>query len=90
MKLSYVTDSLAHLTLEEVLAYITKQDVYHIELATGGWSPAPHVNLSQLLNDTQSLIDFKQLLERYQVEIVALNCSGNPLAPGELGYFQIS
>ena len=50
MKLSYVTDSLAHLSLEEVLAYITKQDVYHIELATGGWSPAPHVNLQQLMN----------------------------------------
>ncbi|MCD8919912.1 sugar phosphate isomerase/epimerase family protein [Staphylococcus gallinarum] len=85
MKLSYVTDSLAHLSLEEVLTYITKQDVYHIELATGGWSPAPHVNLQQLLNDEQSFTEFKQLLERYQVDVVALNCSGNPLAPGELG-----
>ncbi len=45
MNLSYVTDSLAHLSLEEVLQKITQQDIYHIELATGGWSPAPHLNI---------------------------------------------
>ncbi|WP_436951585.1 sugar phosphate isomerase/epimerase family protein [Staphylococcus shinii] len=85
MKLSYVTDSLAHLSLEEVLEKITKKDIYHIELATGGWSPAPHVKLNDLLNNESSLSDLKALLSKYSVEIVALNCSGNPLDPGELG-----
>ena len=85
MKLSYYTDSLAHLSLKEVLEKITKQDVYHVELATGGWSPAPHVNLNNLLNNEKELNDFKALLSDYNVEIVALNCSGNPLDPGELG-----
>ncbi|RIM90561.1 sugar phosphate isomerase/epimerase [Staphylococcus xylosus] len=85
MELSYVTDSLAHLSLEEVLEKITKQDVYHVELTTGGWSPAPHMNLNNLLNNEKELNDFKALLSDYNVEIVALNCSGNPLDPGELG-----
>lgn len=85
MKISYVTDSLPHLTLEEVLKYITAQGIYHIELATGGWSPAPHVKLDNLLSDETALNDFKTLLSKYNVEIVALNCSGNPLEPGELG-----
>lgn len=85
MKLSYVTDSLAHLTLEEVLEYITEQGIYHIELATGGWSPAPHLNLNKLLNSEIELNNLKQLLLKYNVEIIALNCSGNPLDPGEIG-----
>ncbi|WP_210124388.1 MULTISPECIES: sugar phosphate isomerase/epimerase [unclassified Staphylococcus] len=85
MKLSYYTDSLAHLSLEEVLKIITEKDIYHIELATGGWSPAPHVSLNHLLNDETALDEFKALLSQYNVEIVALNCSGNPLDPGELG-----
>lgn len=85
MKISYVTDSLPHLTLEEVLKYITAQGIYHIELATGGWSPAPHLNLNELLNIETELNNLKQLLSKYNVEIIALNCSGNPLEPGELG-----
>ena len=85
MKLSYYTDSLAHLSLEEVLKKITEKDIYHIELATGGWSPAPHLKLNDLLNNESSLSDLKALLSEYNVEIVALNCSGNPLDPGELG-----
>ncbi|MCJ1779462.1 sugar phosphate isomerase/epimerase [Mammaliicoccus sciuri] len=85
MKLSYVTDSLPHLTLEEVLEYITAQGIYHIELATGGWSPAPHLNLNELLNSETELNNLKQLLSKYNVEIIALNCSGNPLDPGEIG-----
>ena len=85
MKLSYVTDSLPHLTLEEVLEYITAQGIYHIELATGGWSPAPHLNLNELLNSETELNNLNQLLSKYNVEIIALNCSGNPLDPGEIG-----
>lgn len=85
MQLSYVTDSLGHLSLEEVLKIITKQDIHHVEMATGGWSPAPHLNLNELITDEQKLNELKQLLKKYKVEIVALNCSGNPLNPGKLG-----
>lgn len=85
MNLSYVTDSLAHLSLEEVLQKITQQDIYHIELATGGWSPAPHLNIENLLNDKRELSALKDLLSKHHVQVVALNCSGNPLDPGTLG-----
>ena len=85
MKLSYYTDSLAHLSLEEVLQRITQQGVYHIELATGGWSPAPHLNLTELLTSETAVLKLQNLLATYQVEIVALNCSGNPLDPRDIG-----
>lgn len=85
MKLSYYTDSLAHLSLEEVLQRITQQGVYHIELATGGWSPAPHLNLTELLTSKTAVLKLQNLLATYQVEIVALNCSGNPLDPRDIG-----
>ncbi|WP_437272193.1 sugar phosphate isomerase/epimerase family protein [Staphylococcus succinus] len=85
MKLAYYTDSLPHMSLEAVLKKITQQGVYHIELATGGWSPAPHLNLNELLSNDTARADLQSLLAKYGVKIVALNCSGNPLDPRETG-----
>lgn len=85
MNLSYYTDSLPHLSLEEILEKITEKGIYHIELATGGWSPSPHLNIDELLTNEQAFNNFKNLLNKYNVEVEALNCSGNPLSPGKLG-----
>ena len=64
MKLAYYTDSLSHMSLEAVLKKITHQGVYHIELATGGWSPAPHLNLNELLSNDTARADLQSLLAK--------------------------
>ncbi|MED3793447.1 sugar phosphate isomerase/epimerase [Niallia alba] len=85
MKLSYVTDSLGHLELEEMLDFIADLGIDTVEMTTGGWSPAPHLQLEELLESEQKRRAFLNSLERRNIKLCALNCSGNPLDPGELG-----
>lgn len=85
MKLSYVTDSLGHLPFEDMLNFAAKLGIDTLEMTTGGWSPAPHLNLDELLQSSEKRKEFSQALEKRNMRLCALNCSGNPLDPGELG-----
>ncbi|MEK5210633.1 sugar phosphate isomerase/epimerase [Bacillus sp. FSL R5-0603] len=85
MKLSYVTDSLGHLPFEDMLDFAAKLGIDTLEMTTGGWSPAPHLNLDELLQSSEKRKEFSQALEKRNMTLCALNCSGNPLDPGELG-----
>lgn len=85
MHLSYVTDSLGHLSFEEMLDVISEMGIDTVEMATGGWSPAPHLNLNELVEDAAKRDEFVAALDKRNIKLCALNCSGNPLHPGELG-----
>lgn len=85
MKLSYVTDSLGHLSFEEMLDFVAELGIEYVEMTTGGWSTAPHLNLDELLESDGKRFSFLKELEKRNIKLCALNCSGNPLDPGELG-----
>lgn len=85
MRLSYVTDSLGHLPFEKMLDVISEMGVDTVEMTTGGWSPAPHLRLDELLESQNKRNEFLTALEKRNIKLCALNCSGNPLDPGELG-----
>lgn len=85
MKLSYVTDSLVHLSFEEMLDAVSELGIDTLEMTTGGWSPAPHLKLDELLESDEKRNAFLNELEKRNMTLCALNCSGNPLDPGELG-----
>lgn len=85
MKLALCTDVLASLSFSEMLDRVKSYGIDGVEMTAGGWSPCPHVNTEELLASADNLAAFRQELEKRDMEIVALNCSGNPLAPGELG-----
>ena len=85
MKLSYVTDSLGKVPFEEMLDRVSSMGIDTIEMTTGGWSPAPHLNLDELLSEKQQRTKFQDALKKRNIELCALNCSGNPLDPGPLG-----
>lgn len=85
MRLSYVTDSLGHLPFEKMLDVISDMGVDTVEMTTGGWSPAPHLRLDELLESQKKRNEFLTALENRNIKLCALNCSGNPLDPGELG-----
>lgn len=85
MKLSYCSDSLGKLSFEKMLDKLQSMDIHYVEMTTGGWSPAPHIRIDELLSDSTKLEVFKKALKDHDIEIAALNCSGNPLDPGELG-----
>lgn len=85
MKLALCTDVLANLPYAEMLDRVKSYGIDGVEMTAGGWSPCPHVKTDELLASAEKLSAFRQELEKREMTLVALNCSGNPLAPGELG-----
>jgi sugar phosphate isomerase/epimerase len=85
MKIGMITDSVATLDFDAMLALATRLGMDALEFACGNWSPAPHLDRIGLLEDAGKRRDFRRRLDQSGIEISALNCSGNPLHPGEEG-----
>lgn len=85
MRIGLNTDSLGHLPFDEALETAAHLGVETVELCCGGWSSAPHVNLDLLLEKESERKNFLAKIRDRGLEIDALNCSGNQLAPGERG-----
>jgi sugar phosphate isomerase/epimerase len=81
VRVGLLTDGLAHMDLDEVIAWCAERDVHDLELGTGGYSPAPHLDLESLLADKRARGEFVAPLRDAGVRIAALNVSGNPLHP---------
>jgi sugar phosphate isomerase/epimerase len=85
MRLSLCTDCLGQLPFERMLDKVTEMGVLGVEMTVGGWSSAPHLRADELLADAGKRRAVLAALESRGMEIAALNVSGNPLDPGELG-----
>lgn len=85
MRIGLNTDSLGHLPFDEMLETVASLGIETLELCCGGWSSAPHVNLNLLLENESERKNFLSKIHGHGLEIDALNCSGNQLAPGERG-----
>lgn len=85
MRIGLNTDSLGHLPFDEMLETAANLGAETVELCCGGWSSAPHVNLDLLLEKESERENFLAQIRDHGLEIDALNCSGNQLAPGERG-----
>ena len=85
MKLGLVTDSLAAYPLEKAAAICRNLGLEQVELGCGNWSPAPHVDLEKLTADAGARHRLLDTLAENGLTVSALNCSGNPLFPGEKG-----
>jgi sugar phosphate isomerase/epimerase len=83
MKLGVYTALLSSMSFEEALKYLTQRGIHTVELGCGGYSGTFHADPDVLLEDKSALADFTKLLEKYEVEISALNCSGNPVHPNK-------
>jgi sugar phosphate isomerase/epimerase len=85
VKLSICTDTMGNLPFTEMLDKCVDLGLEGIEMTGGGWSPAPHVRAEEMLADKGKLRAFAKEIETRGLAIAALNCSGNPLDPGDLG-----
>ncbi len=85
MKIGMVTDSLGQLSFEELLPTASDLGIEALEFCCGNWSSAPHVALDRLLESKAARREFTARIADHGLEISALNCSGNHLAPGEYG-----
>lgn len=81
MKLGVFTTLLSNLSFEEALKYFKSLDIEMVEIGCGGYPGNAHANPEILLNDEKALENFKALIKKYDVEISALSCHGNPVHP---------
>jgi sugar phosphate isomerase/epimerase len=80
-----VTDSLSYLSFDDLLSTAAGLGLHMLEFPCGNWSPAPHVRLDALLDSETERQTFVGKVRAAGLEISALNCSGNQLAPGASG-----
>jgi len=81
MKLGVFTVLLANKSLEDALKYLSDSGVQAVEIGTGGFPGNAHANPDELLADESKLSSFKDLIKKYNMEISALSCHGNPVHP---------
>jgi sugar phosphate isomerase/epimerase len=85
MKIGLVADGLAKLSRTACLDRLAEMEMACVEFGTGCWSSAPHLRLDELLVSATERDKLLGEIRDRDLEISALNCSGNPLHPGESG-----
>jgi sugar phosphate isomerase/epimerase len=81
MDVGLYTDSLTDHSFEETLEIAAGNGIRSIEIATGGQSSAPHLDLDRLLADGPARRAFSDAFASRGLRISALNCSAWPLHP---------
>jgi sugar phosphate isomerase/epimerase len=81
MELGLYTDSLPEHSLEAALDVAARIGATAVEIATGGQSSAPHLQLDELLRDPVRRAHFAAAFAQRGLRIAALNCSAWPLHP---------
>jgi sugar phosphate isomerase/epimerase len=83
MKLGVFTVLLGSQPLEEALSYLHSLGVKMAEIGTGGYPGTAHANPDILLQDDEALGAFQSLFSKYDIQISALSCHGNPVHPNK-------
>mgnify|MGYP004616611237 FL=1 len=83
MKLGVFTCLLGNLPFEQALEYFKSKGIEMVEIGCGGYPGNSHANPEELLSDPKKLEDFKALIKKYDMEISALSCHGNPVHPNK-------
>lgn len=81
MKLCVLTVPFSALSLEETLKKLSNMGVQAVELGAGGYPGNAHLNVAELLNDDSKVADVIHLTKKYNIEIAAIACHGNPVHP---------
>lgn len=81
MRIGLYTDSLQDLSFQDALDWVAAHDLEAVEIGTGNFSPAPHVNVNELVADDEAVARFRDGLAAHKLVLSALNCNGNLLDP---------
>lgn len=81
MKLGVMNPVLYHKTFEEALKYLNNLGVQTIEIGAGGYPGKAHLDPKKVLGNKAEIDNIKNLLRKYNLEISAISCHGNPLHP---------
>lgn len=87
LPIGLLTDSLSTLTRARALDLAVELGVETVEIGLGGehggWSPAPHADVEELLADASARATLKRDIDSRGLRLEAFNAAGNPLHPVE-------
>lgn len=81
MKLCVLTVPLQGQPAEEAFKYLSGLGVQALELGAGAFTNGNHLQREELLADSGKITALKELTAKYNLEIAALSCHGNPVHP---------
>ncbi|MFE2062699.1 sugar phosphate isomerase/epimerase family protein [Streptomyces sp. NPDC059467] len=81
MELCLYTDSVPDLTMEEALDLTVSLGGTAVEIAAGGQSRAPHMDVFSLVDDVAERGKFADALSSRGLRMGAVNCSAWPMHP---------
>src|SRR3979409_2401195 len=82
MKLGVFTPVFGPLKVPEMLAKVRAfGKIEAVELGTGGWPGADHLDVDALLDNKSRTCDYRKMLADAGLTISALSCHNNPLHP---------
>ena len=83
MKLGVLTNMLGSWPFEKALDLFTSLGIEMVEIGAGGYPGKQHADPAVLLHSETELQKYKDLLKKYNVEISAISCHGNPVQPNK-------
>ena len=83
MKLGVLTNMLGSWPFEKALELFTSLGIEMVEIGAGGYPGKQHADPAVLLHSETELQSYKDLLKKYNVEISAISCHGNPVHPNK-------
>ena len=83
MKLSVLANLYGAKSLDETLKILSGLGVHTVEIGAGGYPGKAHCNPAELLADAKKYDEFVATFKKYDVEICALACHGNPVHPNK-------
>ena len=79
MRLAIKTCTL-DMSFDEMLKFCKGQNIGALEIGTGNWSAAPHIDLDKVVESAAARDEWYGKIKDAGLELCALNCSGNQLA----------
>ena len=83
MKLGVCTNVVGNMPFEEALKYFKSLGIQMVEIGCGGYPGKDHCDPDVLLNDEEKFNEWKALIEKYDMEVSAFSCHGNPVHPNK-------
>jgi sugar phosphate isomerase/epimerase len=81
MKLCVLANLFGPISLDEDLAKLKALGVEAVEIGAGGYPGKAQCNPAELLADDKKLQEFLDTFKKYDIELAALACHGNPVHP---------
>ena len=81
MRLGVLAVLLGNKPLEEAVSYFKRLGIQAVEIGAGGYPGKAHCDPAELLADPDKLTAFQDVFKKYEMELSALSCHGNPVHP---------